>query len=101
MRRKLLNTILLLAIVSAQVLFAQSAITPSGKNGMAATAHPLATDAALEMLKSGGNAIDAAVAAAFTIGVVEPDGSGLGGGGGMVIYIKETGESYFKIFHDL
>ncbi len=95
MRRRLINTFLLLAIVSAQVLFAQSASTPSGKNGMVATAHPLATAAALEMLKSGGNAIDAAVAAAFTIGVVEPDGSGLGGGGGMVVYIKETGESYF------
>jgi len=95
MRRKLLNIVLLLAIISARVLYAQSASTPSGKNGMVATAHPLATEAALEMLKSGGNAIDAAVAAAFTIGVVEPDGSGVGGGGGMVIYIKETGDSYF------
>ncbi len=99
MRKKILNLILLLAIVSAQVLYAQSVSTPSGKNGMVATAHPLATEAALEMLKSGGNAIDAAVAAAFTIGVVEPDGSGVGGGGGMVIYIKETGESYFVNYY--
>jgi len=86
--------IILLSVLFSLDVAAQS-ITPSGKNGMVATAHPLATEAALEILKSGGNAIDAAVAAAFTIGVVEPDGSGIGGGGGMVIYLKETGESFF------
>lgn len=86
---------LLIIILSNFSLIAQDRKLVSGTNGMAATAHPLATKAAIEILKKGGNAIDAAVAAAFTIGVVEPDGSGIGGGGGMVIYLKNKKKSYY------
>lgn len=57
------------------------------KEGMIATQHYLATEAGSRILANGGNAIDAAVAAAFALGVCEPAASGLGGQTMMLIHL--------------
>ena len=58
--------------------------------GMVVTANPLATEAGLEILRAGGSATDAAVSVLATLSLVEPQSSGLGGGGFMVHYDADT-----------
>jgi gamma-glutamyltranspeptidase/glutathione hydrolase len=64
-------------------------------NGMIASGHPLASEVGLRVLKSGGNAIDAAVAAWAVQGLAEPEMTGLGGDMFMLIYLAKTGEVKF------
>ena len=60
--------------------------------GMVTSAHPLATQAGLDILKQGGNAIDAAIATTLAISVVEPFSAGIGGGGFLLFHEAKTGE---------
>lgn len=61
-----------------------------GTQAMVVTAHPLASQAALSMLDQGGSAADAAIAAQWVLGLVEPQSSGLGGGGFALHHDAET-----------
>jgi gamma-glutamyltranspeptidase/glutathione hydrolase len=64
-----------------------------GRNGAVGANHPLAAQAGLDVLRAGGNAVDASVAISLTLGVVEPMMSGLGGDGFYQVHDARTGET--------
>lgn len=81
-------TILILFLFCTYALFSQDRITGRAfatrseviaQHGMACTSQPLATQTAIDILKAGGSAIDAAIAADAVLGLTEPTGSGMGG----------------------
>lgn len=87
------STRIFLVILSVlEITFLNSAFAEinSKKQAAIATAHPMATQAGIQILEQGGNAFDAAVAISATLAVVEPFSSGIGGGGFWLLHNAET-----------
>ena len=99
MRRRTQRSLVVLLVVGVAALAARVEApagagppTAIGTGGAAATVDTLATQAAVDTLRNGGNAVDAAVTAAGVLGVTEPFSCGIGGGGFMVIYTASDGK---------
>ena len=79
-------------LLYSQVASAALTLPLRSKKGMVVSAHPLASEAGILMLRKGGNAVDAAVATTFAISVVEPFSAGIGGGGFLLMHSEKTGD---------
>ena len=100
---KRITLILLFLLVSIVQVFPQDRITGRkfatrseviAQHGMAATSQPLATQVALDILKAGGSAVDAAIAANAVLGLVEPTGNGIGGDIFAIVWDAKTHKLY-------
>jgi gamma-glutamyltranspeptidase/glutathione hydrolase len=96
-RHKLL---ILLAMAAAAVMPGFASVDPApAQHGMVVSAHELASQAGVEIMRAGGNAVDAAVATGFVLAVVHPAAGNLGGGGFMLVRMAD-GQTHFLDYRE-
>ena len=99
-RSQLLTTFVVASfLVNPQFAIAASQLPTAAENGMVVTAHRLASKAGVDVLKKGGNAVDAAVAVGYALAVTFPEAGNLGGGGFMTIRFRD-GRTTFIDFRE-
>jgi len=98
-RLKLLAVGTAFVFIVTQSAFAASPAPVKGEHGMVVTAQHLASDIGVEVMKDGGNAVDAAVAVGYALAVAHPSAGNIGGGGFMTIRFKD-GTSTFLDFRE-
>jgi gamma-glutamyltranspeptidase/glutathione hydrolase len=100
-RRTLIGVAVSLAVTltPSTIAFAASPAPAKGEHGMVVTAQHLATEVGVDVLKKGGNAVDAAVAVGYALAVVYPNAGNIGGGGFMTVRMKD-GRTTFIDFRE-
>ena len=100
------NVIVIMTLLLSLLIFCTQGNLPLtddvvAKHAMVASAHPLASAVGVEILKNGGNAVDAAIGMAFALSIAEPNASGIGGGGFLILKMADADDAVMVDYREM